>query len=110
MSIMAEKRACQRYIKRHPVVINAGGVSFKGTTVWLSETGFFVRSQKNFNEGVPVDITFYLTEESSCSLKGIVKHAKSIDLYRQKNGMGIQLTEKDQAYLALVRSVEQQNS
>jgi hypothetical protein len=109
VGIMAEKRECQRYIKRHPVVINAGGMAFKGTTVWLSEKGFFVRSQKNFNEGVPVDITFHLTEANSCSLKGTVKFARSIDLYRQKNGMGIELTVRDQNYLALVRSVEQEN-
>jgi Tfp pilus assembly protein PilZ len=107
---MAERRESQRYIKRHPVVISAGGMTFKGTTVWLSEKGFFVRSQKNFNEGVPVDITFHLTEESSCSLKGIVRFAKSIELLRQKNGMGIELTEKNQDYLAMVRSVEQEYS
>ncbi|UCE78790.1 MAG: PilZ domain-containing protein [Nitrospiraceae bacterium] len=107
---MAERRECQRYIKRHPVVINAGGMAFKGTTVWLSRKGFFVRSQKNFNEGVPVDITFHLTEDSSCTLKGTVRFAKSIELFRQKNGMGIELTEKNQNYLALIRSLEQENS
>ncbi len=107
---MAEKRECQRYLKRHPVVINAGGMSFKGTTVWLSRKGFFVRSQKNFNEGIPVDITFHLTEDSTCSLKGTVRFAKSIELLRQKNGMGIELTEEDQNYISLVRSVEQENS
>jgi hypothetical protein len=106
---MADRRKDKRHIQRYPVEVKAGDLLFKGTTVRLSERGMFVRSQKNFIEGIPVDITIYLTEESSCCLKGIVKYARTMDLLRQKNGMGIEIIEKDQKFLEFIKSVEKDN-
>lgn len=105
---MTDKREKKRYIKKLPIELCSGDITLRGTTVRLSEKGLFVRSQKTFEKGVPVDITIHLTEELSCSLKGIVKYMRNIDLLKQKNGMGIELTAKDQRYIDFVRSVEKE--
>jgi Tfp pilus assembly protein PilZ len=106
---MTNKREKQRHIKKLPIEVCSGDITLRGTTVKLSEKGIFVRSQKNFQEGVPVDLTIHLTEERSCSLKGIVKYVRNIDLLRPKNGMGIELTANDQRYIDFVRSVEKES-
>jgi Tfp pilus assembly protein PilZ len=107
---MTVKREKQRHIKKLPIEVCSGDITLRGTTVKISEKGIFIRSQKNFQEGEPVDITIHLTEELSCSLKGVVKYARNIDFLKQKNGMGIELTAKDQRYIDFVRSVEKENS
>jgi hypothetical protein len=107
---MTDKREKQRNIKKLPIEVCSGDITLRGTTVRLSEKGLFVRSQENFQEGVPVDITIHLTEELSCSLKGIIKYARNIEFLKQKNGMGIELTAKDQRYIDFVRSLEKENS
>jgi Tfp pilus assembly protein PilZ len=106
---MTDRRQTRRYIKKFPVELYAGNMSFSGTTVKLSEKGFFVRSQKSFREGIPVDINIHLTDDSYCFLKGIVKYARSSNLLKQKNGMGIELTALDPKYLEFIRSIDTEN-
>ncbi len=95
---MAGKRQCGRHIVKLPVTISAGEKIVTGTTVRVSKRGFFVRTQQSFAEGVPVEIVLSLTDIESCKLKGVVKYVRNFDLMPRQNGMGIELTERDDKY------------
>ncbi len=103
---MSEKRECERFIIKLPVTISAGGKQMEGTTVRVSKKGIFVRTQKSFIEGSAVDIEISITNTVTCKLKGVVKYARNIDLMRRQNGMGIELTTKDEAYEKFMSEVE----
>lgn len=103
---MAVKRQAGRYIVKLPVVIKAGDTTVMGTTVRVSERGFFVRAQQGFLIGSPVEITLNLTDDISCCLKGVVKYVRRTDFIQRDNGMGIELTEKDERYLEFIQKVE----
>ncbi|OGW27948.1 MAG: hypothetical protein A2X59_11615 [Nitrospirae bacterium GWC2_42_7] len=103
---MVIKRQFPRHIIKLSVEIRAGEQVCKGTTVRLSEKGFFVRAQQSFSIGLPVDITLYLKDDVPCFLKGVVKFAQTAALLKKDNGMGIELTEKDKKYEEFVRDLE----
>ncbi len=89
-----------------PVDISFGDDVIRGTTVRVSEKGFFVRSQTSFRVGTLVDINLQLPDEYSCKLKGVIKYARKVNLLERQNGMGIELTEGDLKYLGFIRSFE----
>lgn len=103
---MVIKRRNTRYLIKLPVDIGFGDDVIRGTTVRVSEKGFFVRSQISFPVGTLVDINLHLTDECLCKLKGIIKYARKIKLLERQNGMGIELTEGDLKYLEFIRSCE----
>ncbi|MGC2063273.1 MAG: PilZ domain-containing protein [Thermodesulfovibrionales bacterium] len=103
---MAVKRQAGRYIAKLPVVIKAGEKIVEGTTVRVSEKGFFVRAQQSFLAGSPVEIILTLTDDMSCRLKGVIKYARRIDFIRRDNGMGIELTETDERYREFIQKVK----
>ncbi len=105
---MAVKREYPRHIKKLPAEVRAGDLTFKGTTVRLSEKGFFIRSQQSFQVGTPVEIMLHLAEESICRLRGVVRYSKAGDLFRRENGMGIEVTVKDAKYLEFIRVLEEE--
>lgn len=102
---MVIKRQFPRHIIKLSVELRAGEHLFKGTTVRLSEKGFFVRSQQCFSVGLPIDIILYLKDDVPCNLKGVVKFSQSTALLKKDNGMGIELTEKDKKYEEFVRGL-----
>ena len=103
---MREKRACERFIIKLPVTISSVGKKVDGTTVRLSQKGMFVRTQRSFVEGSAVDIELLLTNAATCKLKGVVKYARNCDLMKRQNGMGIELTKKNEAYEKCMSEVE----
>lgn len=103
---MLVKRQFQRQLIKLPAEVRAGGEVCKGTTVRLSKKGFFVRSQQSFSVGLPVDITLYLTEDTPCYLKGVVKFAQTSALLNKDNGMGLELTEKNAKYEEFLRDIQ----
>jgi len=103
---MAIKRQCERYIVKLPVTISAGGKKVTGTTVRVSKRGLFVRTQQSFAAGVPVEIVLSLTGIDSCKLKGVVKYVRNYDFMLRQNGMGIELTERDDKYEEYITAVD----
>ncbi len=103
---MVVKRESERFLIKLPVEVTAGDRVIKGTTVRVSEKGFFVRAQKVFNVGTTVDIDLFVTEESSCRMKGVVKYAETSAISVRQNGMGVELIETCPGYLKLLRSFE----
>ncbi len=107
---MIAKRQHTRYLIKLPVQIVSGEHAISGITVRVSRKGLFVRAQKNFSVGTPVEIALHLTDIISCRLKGIVKYARSIIEFRRHNGMGIELTAMDRKYLEFITSVEHEKA
>ena len=103
---MAEKREFDRFIVKLPVTISAGGRTLEGTTVRLSRKGLFARTQQSFAEGVTVEIVITLTNNVPCRLRGVVKYARNCDIVKRQNGMGIEFTQKNEAYEKFISEVE----
>ena len=91
-----------------PAELSAGDRTIAGTTVRMSEKGVFVRAQTSFCVGTPVDVTLQLSDHRSCVLRGIVKYARNISIDKRQNGMGIELTVKDQKYLEFIKTLEEE--
>lgn len=72
----------------------------------LSRKGLFVRTQQSFAEGMPVEIVLTLANNVPCRLTGVVKFARNCDLFKRQNGMGIEFTQKNEAYEKLISEVE----
>lgn len=107
---MPGKREHTRYVLKVPAEIRSGDVSINGTTVRLSEKGCFVRCQRNFKEGLPVEVVISLPDGNTCRLKGTVKYSRNLNLgaLKRDNGMGIEFSGTDPKYIAFVKSIEQQ--
>lgn len=93
-----------------PVELSAGDAKIEGTTVRISEKGFFVRAQTSFCVGTAVDITLHMSDDRSCAVKGIVKYARNVNVDKRQNGMGIELYESDPRYQELISSYEEKGS
>lgn len=104
---MVIKREFKRHLIKLSAEVSDGDQVLRGTTVRVSEKGFFVRSQTSFCVGTHVNINLHTTNEDSCHLNGIVRFARSFNILIRQNGMGIELTEKDPKYLKFIRSFEQ---
>jgi hypothetical protein len=107
---MRQKRTHKRYRKRLSTEFGVDGQSFKGIATMLSEGGLFIRSQRPLREGTVLDIKIYASEEDYCMVKGVIRHARRDMTFREKNGMGVELIEKDAGYINLINELKEQNS
>jgi hypothetical protein len=104
---MQKQRAYQRfprYTKRLEVTFSSGNLSYKGILSNISENGIFIRTNRGFAPGTTVDIDVMMPDESISHLKGIVKRTVKTPLTAVKNGMGVELFQKDVSFLNFVRS------
>ncbi len=92
------KRKVERVVKRIETVFSAGGMEFRGISSDLSARGLFIRTQHGFVSGTVVDITLHLPDGNASRLKGKVRRAIKTGLMSMKNGMGIEILEKDIYY------------
>lgn len=96
------RRAHKRYTKRLETEFTAGGETRRGISSDLSESGLFVRSRHSLPPGSPVELTVYLPDDTSARIQGIVRRiVKDIT----KIGMGIEVTEFDEAYRRFLETV-----
>jgi hypothetical protein len=91
-------------MKRLEVTFSSGNLSNKGILSNISENGIFIRTNRGFAPGTTVDIEVMMPDESISHLKGIVKRTIKTPLTAVKNGMGIELFQKDEPFLSFVRS------
>lgn len=103
------RRQCQRYTKRLEVIFQSspGGTKYRGISSDLSAGGIFIRTQNGLNPGTFVDIELYMPYHVVCRLKGIVRRTVKTALSVMKNGMGIEIIERDEHYLTLVKTISQ---
>jgi len=102
---VARQRGYQRhprFTKRLEVTFSSGGLSYKGILSNLSANGLFIRTNRGFAPGTEVEIHLMMPGDKISSLKGIVRRTVKAPVTPAKNGMGIELITRDEAYVNLV--------
>lgn len=99
------RRQCQRFTKRFESTFSSDGLSYRGISSDLSAGGLFIRTQNGFMPGTIIDIAIYLPDNKLSSIKGIVRRTIKIPLTTAKNGMGVELIERDSKYLDILKDI-----
>jgi hypothetical protein len=103
---MVRERGYQRhprFTKRLEARFSSGGISFTGISSNLSESGLFIRTNRGFAPDTAIDIEMVMPDGKTSSLKGLVRRTIKTPL-SSKNGMGVELIEKDAAYINFLKS------
>ena len=101
---MAGPRGKPRYTKRLEAIFSAGPFTYRGILSDISESGLFIRTSRGFAPGTVVDIEIIVAADQVSRLKGIVRRSVKTPLSTKKNGMGIELTEKDAVFMNFLKS------
>jgi hypothetical protein len=102
---VARERGYQRhprFTRRLEVTFISGGLSYKGILSNLSANGLFIRTNRGFAPGTEVEIQLMMPGDKISSIKGIVRRTVKAPVTPAKNGMGIELITRDEAYVNLV--------
>jgi Tfp pilus assembly protein PilZ len=100
-----ERRKHPRFIKRLETKISIGHKSFWSISSDLSESGLFIRTERGCNVDTPVDIELSLPGNRVSFLKGIVRRTIRTPFFTMRNGMGIEIIEKDETFTNFVKSI-----
>ncbi len=99
-----ERRRHRRFTKRLETRFKSGGMNFTGISSNLSETGLFIRTKRSFAPDSILDIELVMPNGRLSFLKGIVKWTVKTAISSFKNGMGVEIIEKDASYVDFVKS------
>jgi len=99
-----KKRFSHRFTKRLELTFSSGDSKFTGISSDLSEGGLFIRTQHGLTPGSLIDIEIYLPNGEVGRLKGIVRRTVKAPLAMVKNGMGVELVERNQSYLEFLKN------
>jgi hypothetical protein len=92
------RRRHDRFIRRLETEFEAAGQQYRAFSSDFSCSGLYIRTNHAFPPGTPVSITVHMPDGRASHLKGVVRRALRTTVVSLKNGMGIELTEKDTAY------------
>ena len=81
-------------------------MKFRGISSDLSASGLFIRTQHGLTPGTMLDIQIYLTDGTVSTLKGIVRRTVKTPMAMAKNGMGIELIQRDQHYIDFLKTFD----
>lgn len=98
------KRGYHRFTKRLQVRFSSGEQTFIGISSNLSGNGLFIRTKNCFVTDSIIDIELEMPDGKISYLKGRVARATKTQLASLKNGMGIELIEKDATYIDFIKS------
>ncbi len=101
---MKQGRKHERFIRRLETEFSAEGKSYIGISSDFSFTGLFVRTNHPFVPGTIVNLTVHLPDGKASRMKGSVRRAMKTPAVAIKNGMGIELIEKDDNYMNFIGS------
>lgn len=101
-----EKRKHKRFTKRLETRFSSGGMSFSGVSSNLSERGMFIRTKRSFAPGIAIDIELVMPDGKKSFLKGIVIWTIKTPVSTSKNGMGVELIEKDAKYMDFLKAIK----
>ena len=102
----SDNRRWNRFTKRLETKFSSGGISYTGISSNLSQGGLFIRTQRGFVPGTAIDIELVMPDGSISLLKGLVKNVSKTPMPTLRNGMGVELIEKDSTYINFLNSVE----
>jgi hypothetical protein len=98
-----DKRKEKRFAEKLHVKLSSGSLITWGVLCDVSENGLFIRSNREFPMGTVVDIEIFLSDNQISFLKGVVRRCIEMPETHRKNGLGIELTEKDITYRHFLR-------
>jgi hypothetical protein len=107
------RRRFKRYTRRCEAEFTSGDVRVRGIASDFSLNGLFLKTNYPAAPDTQISITVHLPDGSTSCLKGRVRRSMKtalgkvmgIPVRSLKNGMGVELTEKDTAYLHFIRSL-----
>lgn len=110
---MANRRKTRRFIKRCSVEFAVHGVRHTGISSDFSLEGLFIRTNYPYPPGTLMEITITLPDGRYSNILARVRRVnKSIpgriiaaSSKYSKNGMGVEILEKDENYLHLIRDL-----
>lgn len=102
------KRRGRRFTKRLEIKFSSGGISFTGILSNLSESGLFIRTNHGFTPGTIINIELVMPDNKISFLKGLVRRSIKIPMSPNKNGMGVELIEKDAAFINFLKSFSEE--
>ena len=100
-----ERRRHPRIIKRLPVKFFVNRECLTSLSSDLSESGLFLRTNRGTNVDCIIDIQLLLPSNKVSCLKGIVKRTVRTPFSSMKNGMGIEIIQKDAAYAHYIKTI-----
>ena len=103
-----DKRKDKRFDKQLYVKVKSGSVISWGKLSDISENGLFIRSNRGFMIDAGIDIEIFMPDQSTCTLKGIVRRIIELPESERKFGIGVELTEKGVVYRLLLKSLNGQ--
>ena len=92
-------------MKRCEIEFTKNGTAFRGISSNFSLSGLFIKTSKPIAEDTLIELIVHLPNGLTSELKGIVRRAFRSHVSTQKNGMGIELTERDSNYLDFLSSL-----
>jgi len=92
------KRRHSRFVRRLETEFTAQDQHYRAISSDFSCSGLFIRTNHAFPPETLIDITIHLPGGKTSVLKGKVRRALKTTVVSLKNGMGIELIEKDQNY------------
>lgn len=92
------KRKHARFIRRLETEFSAEGKEYRAISSDFSCNGLFIRTNHAFPPGTHLSIRVHLPEGETAILKGRVRRALKTTVVSLKNGMGVELLEKDRPY------------
>lgn len=92
-------RQHERFIKRLETEFVVKGTTFRGICRDFSEHGIFIRTRNGPPPDTELDMKIYLPRSKETYLKGTVMRTTKTDSTLVKNGVGVRLTQRDQAYM-----------
>ncbi len=101
---MKQKRKAQRILVKLEVKYMAHVIKITSATSNISETGMYIRTDRQLPVGSMLDITLELPGSREHHLQGVVKWNLG-PRGKAKSGMGIQLIDPPEEYRDYVRSL-----
>ena len=103
--IKVNKRRHPRFIKRLTIKFIINNESFTGISSDFSESGLFIRTSRGCSANHPIEIEIFMPDNSVSLLKGIVRRTTRTPIPSMKNGMGIEIIEKDGIFIDFLKSI-----
>ena len=100
-----ERRQHKRYTSRCEIEFSKNGTTYRGISSNFSMNGLFIRTRNPFAADTEINLIVHFSNGSTAKLKGITRQALRKPSYTQKNGMGIEIIEKDSNYFDFINSI-----
>ena len=107
---MKARRQYRRFIRRLEVEFSSRDRQYRGISSNFSLGGLFVRTNHPFAPGTIVDLTVHLPNGTAAALKGQVKMALKTPVVSLRNGMGVEIIERDPRFVDFVKSLSREES